>query len=622
MIIRSRHAVAILLIANPLFAWVVVLQQQPAALLSHQAKRGRLLHLKLKTTTTSADIEQPSLEETPAATTSSSSSSTTRKTTSSTIRSKINEIDYCIDPADVSLHPVRNSMTYALNDASNRVVRRILLARSWPSLEALNQSLMQQQQKKQQQLNGNDKNNKNKDETAATTTKSSSSSKKKSPRSDTEYVADQLQAFRDKYGAVENFPYACEYLECILALATRGVEPADQAANVLYRDKVYYEAYRRVLSVLKTVGVTFLVMKTATTTLPGSSSTSSSNESSSSSSTGKQRILAPKLKDLDICLSVMDKLRLQRQQQQQPQQRAVVLLPKPDDNEEQQIEAALPPAKEKKKESFLKRLFGGKRNNTGNAATIPNGILLSRNDPSVTIQLNTVSNIVLRALLFGGDEELLIIMGTLESDRAGFIQYWWPDLSDAVTGTTTTTNRPALDYLDALIALLRSCYNDRIITSLEPKVKLSNSYGTAYERLVATAVELGSGYFRSETLFASSTDTTTTNNNNNESNNNIESLPKPRSAQEELGRFAQWESQFRQGGVVHHGYGTTATQRPGRHLASQGLGGRPDHRGDQCNVRREWTGASGRAVGRTTMAAGPGPDPFGHVSVPSHDPRR
>ena len=370
-----------------------------------------------------ADIEQPSIEDVEKP-----------KTT----RSKINEIDYCIDPADVSLGSVRNSMTYALNDASNRVVRRILLARSWSSPEALNQSLVQQSKQKQQKKR-----------------------RSKSPRSDTEYVADQLMAFRNKYEALENFPFAEEYLDCILALATLG-EESEKVAS-LYKNKVYDEAYRRVLNVLKTVGVSFLV-----------------------TSESKQRILAPKLKDQDICLSVMDKLKIKQN---------------PTTSSE-----------EKSNVSSKKRSFWRKNKDA------PDGILLTKDAPSITIQLNAVSNIVLRALLFGGDEELLVIVGTLESDRQGFIECWFPDKRD----------RPGLDYLDALIALLRSCYDDRIITSLDPLVQLTNSYANAYERLVATAVELGSGYLKPEL-------------------SSEESLPKPRTPQEELGRFAVWETQFRQG---------------------------------------------------------------------------
>ena len=92
-----------------------------------------------------ADIEQPAAEPLP------------REPGADVVpyRGKVNEIDFCIAPADVSLSrsylqtksanpEIRIlSLTRALNNASNRAVRRILLARSWPSAEALNLSLRQ-----------------------------------------------------------------------------------------------------------------------------------------------------------------------------------------------------------------------------------------------------------------------------------------------------------------------------------------------------------------------------------------------------------------------------------------------------------------------------------------------
>ena len=57
------------------------------------------------------------------------------------VRAKVNEIDFCIAPADVSMSRKSSSLTAALNNASNRAVRRILLSRSWPSAEALNLSV-------------------------------------------------------------------------------------------------------------------------------------------------------------------------------------------------------------------------------------------------------------------------------------------------------------------------------------------------------------------------------------------------------------------------------------------------------------------------------------------------
>ena len=161
-------------------------------------------------------------------------------------RGKVNEIDFCIAPADVSLSRSYGaaasaasskslSLTRALNNASNRAVRRILLARSWPSAEALNMSLRQVLAAEKERgpdipmdsegmkcpvprpilniLVRRGKSPKGGD--AAPTPRG---------RTDEEYVADQLKAFRERYMAIPGFALAEAYLECILSLATSGVE--------------------------------------------------------------------------------------------------------------------------------------------------------------------------------------------------------------------------------------------------------------------------------------------------------------------------------------------------------------------------------------------------------------
>jgi hypothetical protein len=134
---------------------------------------------------------------------------------------KVNEIDFCIAPADASLSRSVSSLTRFLNNASNRAVRRILLARSWPSAEALNLSFRQILSAPQEQ----------------------SSSKCPVPRpilnilmrrrdtgpsprsrSDEEYVSDQISNFRDKYSQTPGWELAEAYLDCVLSLATSGVE--------------------------------------------------------------------------------------------------------------------------------------------------------------------------------------------------------------------------------------------------------------------------------------------------------------------------------------------------------------------------------------------------------------
>jgi hypothetical protein len=147
-----------------------------------------------------------------------------------TPRGKVNEIDFCIAPADASLSQSVSSLTRYLNNASNRAVRRILLARSWPSAEALNLSL-------RQVLSSS-----NTAETVTTAKcpvprpilniltrrRDSNSDPASTPmprsRSDEEYVQDQLQNFRDTHADAPGLEMAVAYLECVLSLATSGIE--------------------------------------------------------------------------------------------------------------------------------------------------------------------------------------------------------------------------------------------------------------------------------------------------------------------------------------------------------------------------------------------------------------
>jgi hypothetical protein len=172
-------------------------------------------------------------------------------------RGKVNEIDFCIAPADVSLSraysqsssdgdekttrgPKTMSLTRALNNASNRAVRRILLARCWPSAEALNLSLRLVALAEKQA----------REEMAAAGSTSSmkcpvprpilnilmrrQSDRKSDPslgsvpvprtRTNEQYVADQLSSFRERYGNIPGFDYAETYLEAVLSLATCGEE--------------------------------------------------------------------------------------------------------------------------------------------------------------------------------------------------------------------------------------------------------------------------------------------------------------------------------------------------------------------------------------------------------------
>jgi len=159
-------------------------------------------------------------------------------------------------------------------------------------------------------------------------------------------------------------------------------------------------------------------------------------------------------------------------------------------------------------------------------------VLLSSEELTMTRQLNSLSNIVQRALLFGGDQELLILSETLDTNKRPFIHRWYPS-TEETSDDFNKEGRPGVQYLNALISLLRRAYDEGVVTDLEPSVALIPSYGNAYERMMANLVELGSGYVRP----IISSDFT---------------LPKPRTATEELGRFAVWESKFRSQGVVSY----------------------------------------------------------------------
>jgi hypothetical protein len=209
-------------------------------------------------------------------------------------RGKVNEIDYCIAPADVSLSrayikddsviskhngksnnakngedsdsstgaPQSISLTQALNNASNRAVRRILLAKCWPSEEKLNLSLRlaaaaEKQAEEARKAAGttstakcpvprpilnllmrrgesssssSTKTTQSNDSTTSLSTgsggggMSSSSPSTRTTRTMEQYVEDQINAFRERYGSLAGYKYAEAYLEAILSLATTGKE--------------------------------------------------------------------------------------------------------------------------------------------------------------------------------------------------------------------------------------------------------------------------------------------------------------------------------------------------------------------------------------------------------------
>jgi hypothetical protein len=522
----------------------------------HAAARGcQVYSLHRALPATGADIEQPPMmtNDSPER----RADIPTTATLDSNKRGKVNEIDFCIAPADVSLsraygtsmssfspttsatdgkatttttmntdmNMVGLSLTRALNNASNRAVRRILLARSWPSAEALNRSLrlVATMAREPQTSPSSDAakcpvprpilnvlTRKGKGTSTATTPRPRS-------RSDEEYVADQIQSFRDTYGAIPGYADAEDYLQCVLSLATSGIE--SNRVPAVIQAGVYDEAYRRILSVLKTVGADFV------------------------ETTDGRRRIAAQLKDQDICWSVLDKLQLRKVAS------LVSVAPVDDVVQRPNTTASTNGAENgtiEPTESTVGKVNGSpakkkflfwsseKVESNSNASTpistVPpesesedlGGVLLSAKEPTMTRQLNVLSNIVQRALLFGGDEELLVLAETLDADLPAFIQRWYPGKDNG------PALRPGVGYIQCLIQLLRNCYDFGVVTDMDPPVRLSASYANAYERMVASAVELGSGYLKP----AEST--------------NPASIPKPRTAQEEFGRFALLESNFRQ----------------------------------------------------------------------------
>ena len=164
-------------------------------------------------------------------------------------RGKLNEIDFCIAPADVSLSRAYNqnskdrrnpipktlSLTQALNNASNRAVRRILLARCWPSPESLNKSLRLVAKAEKEALEKRQAEGKVSGKRCPVprpilniiTGKGNEGAKNAAMvriRSDEEYVADQIKSFREKYGTLPGYAFAEAYLDSILSIATTGVE--------------------------------------------------------------------------------------------------------------------------------------------------------------------------------------------------------------------------------------------------------------------------------------------------------------------------------------------------------------------------------------------------------------
>jgi hypothetical protein len=299
---------------------------------------------------------------------------------------------------------------------------------------------------------------------------------------------------------------------------------------------VYDESYKRIRAVLKSVGVVFEEIP----------------------DTDRFQI-ARKLNDQDICLSILDKIQMQNEvgkEEEEDAEEGTSLKTEPAAEDVAETENDVPDPQEETKTTTttttkrrLPRLRFWKTENDTKSSddrvspTITptktpeekkpsedrsGVILLSAKEPTMTRQLNSLANIVERALLFGGDQELLVLSETLFSNRKEFVDRWYPGTGETDEDMDKET-RPGVQFLNALVLLLREAYDNGVVTSLDHFTALIQSYSNSYERLMATLVEQGSGYIRPEV-------------------SNVMSMPKPRTAQEELGRFVVWESNFRSSG--------------------------------------------------------------------------
>ena len=541
------------------------------------------------------------------------------------------------------------SLTRALNTASNRAVRRILLSRSWPSAEALNLSLrmvsmqqqqrrqredvvdastpppVQQQQQQQQQREGTgDDGDRMKcpvprpildilmSRRGGTDASVDIAAARQTPMNvphderERRWVADQIAVFRNSYGELTGYEQAEAYLESVLSLATSGCE-SDRVAEIV-EGRTYVESYGRILSVIQSVGAV----------LEQVVEEDGVRQISSSSSTTRRRI-ATKLIDQDFCLSMLDKIALANEKMGKdkvgsaagdasplavpydaacrlaydadPNGRssvsfedfkmkyeadtvAMVLAKKKqrDEGEQSNYDKVVKTISEEvsteprvngrrrwfatwfrgKKTSVVNEIItdGSSSNVGGNGEECVSsspaieinsedlgGVLLSAEEPTMTRQLNVLTNICQRALIFGGDQELLLLAETLDADKPAFIQRWYKNTA-AEDSDIHSETRPGVQYLNSLIQLLRDCFTKGALVDVTPNLPLTAGYQNAYGRLTASLIELGSGYIRptsstSLSLFTAATE------------KYLKSSAPPKSAREELGRLAKWESALR-----------------------------------------------------------------------------
>jgi hypothetical protein len=245
--------------------------------------------------------------------------------------------------------------------------------------------------------------------------------------------------------------------------------------------------------------------------------------------------IAKKLVDQDICLSMLDKMNMKREiiNAQIDTQWKGVNSKGTEENVDTKTDKETEKTDSKIRLKFWRKTEENETPSEGDAeedfeldSNDLGGVLLSAEEPSMTRQLNVLANIVQRALLFGGDQELLVLSETLDADSPAFVKKWYPGPNGEVElASPEEETRPGVQFLNCLVHLLKECYSNGVVTKLDPPLPLLKSYSNAYERLMASLVELGSGYVKPE--------------------QNVMTMPVPRTAQEEVGRFAVWESTFR-----------------------------------------------------------------------------
>lgn len=705
----------------------------------------------------------------PAATTSSSAANTraTKRVGINSRGAKMNEIDFTLAPTDVSLSRCyqmseRNnsnnnnnknaedtatnprtksqtisqqslSLTRALNAASNRAVRRILLSRSWPSAEALNVSLraiaiqqqqqqrkeeaekdgllpcaanasrlvaaqqQQQQQPTQEEANasssttidemkcpvprpilnilmsrraggsGGGTNDSNiasatpgGDDNVSTTTTATTSTMTQistSQEREQQWVNNQIADFYNTYGGSASdvssgYKEAEAYLESILSLATTGIESERVVELYNGSQRTYIDAYKRILSVIQSVGAVLEEVEEGSTT-------------TFSSLSRTRRRIAKKLIDQDFCLSMLDKIALANERKNklmsmssdddvssrrsssssssisrssnvnplaipydaaarmeydtnyksnnknspfttimsfeefkvmyEAQTVAMVMAKKKLRDESSEnlssindvlkmnlsvsdvlkmntIEVSIidnTTAAKKKVKRWFKFWSRGKQSSAGQTMNINTneelnndvndivkpssqsgpeiisikpddlgGVLLSAEEPTMTRQLNVLTNICHRTMIFGGDQEVLLLAETLDADKPAFIQRWYKTTDRGTTSTIMDIEtRPGVQYLNSLIQLLRDCYTQGAVNDLTPTHPMTTGYQNAYGRLIASLIELGSGYIRPPISSLSPLSAAT--------EKYLTSTARPKSAREELGRLANFEKAIR-----------------------------------------------------------------------------